>query len=70
MKRLMSKLAAFFNPRWTRLKKLVRILYKRIRARIETDRSSRSRFAYLGLSFGTVVVAFLLVVLNMGEVGS
>lgn len=66
MKRLINKLAGSFKLLWTRLGKIVRILYKRARARINADRSSRSRFAYLGLSFGTVVVAFLLVLLNMG----
>lgn len=46
--------------------KRVRIAYKSVRYRLMEDRSKRSRTVYLVLSIGTVLVALLMVLANIG----
>ena len=52
--------------RWGRVKKRVRILYKSVKYRLTEDRSKRSKAAYLALSIGTVLLAFVMVLVNLG----
>lgn len=51
---------------WNRLIKRIRIAYKSVRYRLMEDRDKRSRTAYLVLSIGTVLMAFLMVLANIG----
>ncbi len=64
---------SFFQSLWSKtktafsaLQKRIRIFNKRLRKRMNRDRDSRTRLAYIGLSFGTVALAYLLVLINMG----
>ena len=64
---------SFFQSLWSKtktafsaLQKRIRIFIKRLRKRMNRDRDSRTRLAYIGLSFGTVALAYLLVLINMG----
>ena len=49
-----------------RLKKRIRILYKSAKYRLTEDRGKRSKAAYLALSVGTVLLAFVMVLVNLG----
>lgn len=61
-KRMLSLLKRAFKKATQR----VRVWCKALRNRINRDRVSRTRWAYLGLSVGTVALAYLLVLINSG----
>lgn len=66
MKHFLQNIRMKLVYHWNRLKKRVRIVRKSIRYRLTEDRSKRSRWAYLALSVGTVLLALVMVLANIG----
>ncbi len=66
MKNFLLRIRKRILYHWNRLRKRFRIAYKSIRYRLMEDRGKRSRTAYLALSVGTVLMALLMVLANIG----
>lgn|GEM_PF-1478065 len=66
MRKMIESIKERLLTSWKRIRKYVRVIWKRIAYRLNTDRTARSKAAYVALSAGTVIVAFLLVLLNVG----
>lgn len=66
MKDLLLKIKNRIVYHWNRLRKRIRIAYKTVKYSLMEDRSKRSRAAYLTLSVGTVLLALVMVLANIG----